>query len=177
MSNPIELLTNTSSVWKLEDPALLTKEFVGGFLYGGMFLLKELPEESEPYFTVRNTFYDTALKKYDVPPLRINSVSQLHDFADFRSAELDKVQANVKKYMNVAGKYALMLYDPRYDDEFNLLYFEWPVFLQGLFTILNAGNIPYDKVVLHKPMKNDVVYNIEGLNLLILRIYNKYYYQ
>lgn len=165
MNNPIELITNTGSIWKFEDPALLTKEFVSGFLYGGMFLLKQLPVESDPYFTIRNTFFDTALKKYDVPPIRIHSVSQLHNFANFRSAELDKVQANVKKYMNVPGKYAVMLHDPRYEDVFDLFYVESLVFFQGLFTALNIGNIPYETVILHKPIKDGVAYNIQGLNL------------
>ena len=121
MNSAIELLTNRGSVWKFEDPALESNEFVSGFLYGGMFLLKQLPKDSNPYFIV----HDTAVKEEGLRALRIDSVSQLRNFGDISSVELDKVQANMTRYMDVPRKYIFMLYDPKYTGEFNMFYIKF----------------------------------------------------
>lgn len=162
MNNSVELLTNTSSVWILEDPALINREFALGFLYGGMFLFKQLPVDSEPYFKVRGTAFNG---DEDNVPHRIRSVDQLYDFADIFNVELEQVQADMERYTKVPGKYAIMLVHPKYNGEFILFHVESPIFLQGLFTPLKAGNIPYDQVLLHNPIKDGVAYNIQGLNL------------
>lgn len=51
------------------------------------------------------------------------------------------------------------------DNEAILFSVEYFTFFQGLFTTLNAAEIPYEKVVLHKPIRAEIAYNITGLNL------------
>ena len=163
----VELRTDDNqSIWKLDikDPEDdFTDEFVDGILYGCLFVLKEIPGHHV-------VIMYRELGKAGVYEKQIRSVEDIYDLNGvFKVLHKDIRPTGIKSY----DVYVVLLKDVDHDGKANEVHV-YPPFFQGLFTALNIIQMPYDKVVLHKPIMrsvafsgivNTVNYNIRGLNL------------
>ena len=155
MTTTIKLVNDKTTVWQInKSNNKQDKEFVDGFLYGGLFLLNDLPS----HYFVEETRFARGLYIYSVlDNLKIN-----RDFLGHTYIPLAEIQDNNDI---IAGYYTVWLRDPMEEGEANSVTFKSPPFLQGLFTVLDLAKIPYERVVLHKPIKDGITYNVQGLNL------------
>lgn len=157
MATTIKLVTGKTTVWDInKSNNRQDREFVDGLLYGGMFLLNELPS----HYFIEETRVPWGKYFYNgVGELKNNRHFFGHTFVPLVEAE-----AQTEDDM-MAGYYTVWLRDPMEEGEANSVTFMFPSFLQGLFTALDLAKVSYNRVVLHKPIKDGVAYNIQGLNL------------
>ena len=151
----IKLTTGGKTVWSL-SVGIGRDEFIEGFLYGGLFILKQMPSH---YFIVESKFPRDETPYRSVDELRNNFDFLFHTYVPLNEAEVQTEDGLLPGY------YTFWLRDPDQDGEANCVFVKSPLFLQGLFTALKAAGVPYERVLLHKPIKDGLTYDIEGLRL------------
>ena len=149
---------NNNNVWVL-NTTNKSEDFIEGLIYGATYLYELLPE-----YTVYVHQYE-----YD------QRVDILEDMFDFISASILLKEVPKYTYDAQPNYYTVWLRKPinTHPDVqnvdrtavANLVNVKSIDFFQGLFTALKSDDIPYERVVLHKPIKNGVAYDIQGLNL------------
>lgn len=157
MNNRVIKLVNADGiVWEFRDRLLANEEFVTGFLYGGLFILNQLPQH---YFILENKFPHLEYKFS-----RLNVIRDRMGFFNELHVPLNNIKAYTKDN-TIDGHFSFWLLDPSIDNTANMANTVSSDFFRGLFTVLNVAHIPYEKVVLYKPIKDGVTYNIVDLQL------------
>lgn len=155
------------NVWTL-DTRNKSEDFIHGLIYGSIYLFERLIEWR--VFFTRQTEDEQF----------VDGLEELGDSFNF----IDNLMIPLQEVILRAGDrtkpnyYTVWLRNPENnhpdniandgDPELglaNLVSVKSVDFFQGLFTALNSQNVPYERVVLHKPIKDGVAYNIQGLNL------------
>lgn len=138
----VEFKSNGQRLWKI-DVENKDDEFIDGLLYGCLFLLKQKPNH-QVIFTYVNHRDD---KLYEAS---INSVDEVCSMGSV----VVKFHAAMKPLnSHIYDVYQVYLNDPSEEGKVNLLWLNGPEFFQGLFTILDMIQMPYEKVVLHNPVQ------------------------
>ena len=147
----ISLMSNDKVVWTLE---VISNEFIAGFLYGGLFILKQLPNH---HFIIQYAFSRVSY----------NNVDELqNNFSSLRRTHIPLYEAQILTAdVLSADHYIFWLRDPDFSYEGNLVSVKSLLFLQGLFTALHLARIPYERVLLHKPIRDHITYSIKELQL------------
>lgn len=152
----IELRTDDYEIiWEL-DTKDRTENFVVGSLYGCLFLLHKNPGYQ---ITI-------LLSKFNNDILYGAHITDVEDIKNFSSV-LSELHQNIEAIQintELINVYQIFLRDVAQEGKANFATVNVD-FFQGLFTMLNAANIPYDQVLLHKPIKDGIAYNIQGVNL------------
>ena len=153
---------NNNNVWVL-NTTNKSEDFIDGLIYGATYLFELLPEYTVHYLKNENDY------QIDV----IDDV--IDDVFDFISASILLKEVPKYTYDPQPNYYTVWLRKPinTHPDVqnvdrtavANLVNVKSIDFFQGLFTALKSDDIPYERVVLHKPIKNGVAYDIQGLNL------------
>lgn len=174
MIDTIELLIRQSSIWKFTHNNVSDIHFRLGFLYGGMFILNRIPSTSDPRFVVYDhhntllTEYYTIIDMDNTGYIYTSNMNiPLYEIKAATKDELYEIEGYNQDHPDY-NPYVVSLLDPFDESKAVLFTTESSTFFQGLFTALNAVQIPYEKVVLHKPIRAEISYNILGLNLPLL---------
>lgn len=138
----IEFKSNGQRLWKI-DVENKDDEFIDGILYGCLFLLKQKPDH-QVSFTYANHGDD---KLYEA---QINSV----DYLCSMGSVIVKFHETLKPLNSrIYDLYQGYLNDPTEEGKVNLVWLNGPEFFHGLFMILDMIEMPYEQVVLHKPVQ------------------------
>ena len=165
--NSVELRTDSNqSIWKL-DTKDRDEDFVDGLLYGSLFLLQQNPGHHIA-ITYSKWKDDRLYEK------QIRTVEEIDDLGSVL-AQLHKTIGSVKINTRMSDVYQILLRDVTRQDQVNIAFVNLE-FFQGLFTILDLIKMPYEKVLLHKPVMYTYIaepyyarklynFDIQGLNL------------
>jgi hypothetical protein len=165
-------------LWELTSK---DQDFINGFAYGALFMLigDDGRQIRRRYLRLTGpaVIFDDPNEKatyFNVPTLA-GFYLGISDFIYETSTPLNKIKelmapivAESKYLPDPVDKYLVWLLDPTDNTLATLIIASGETFFQGLFTALNAANVPYDKAVLHKPIRNGIAYDIEGLELPML---------
>ena len=158
----LELKTNDNrSIWKL-PMRYKEDEFNNGILYGSVIVANRLPDQQ---LIIRYFDDDVFVEK------RILVLEDIRELFSIMFSPHVKLGFAMKVY----DVYIISLKDISQEDKVNVAYPNDPKFFQGLFTMLDVINMPYEQVLLHKPILRSVDgrfltvkrvdYNIVGLTL------------
>ena len=135
-------------------------DFVNGFLYGSLFHIRRVEDhyiihESRGHLIRSYRTFNDILQGRD---FITRSYIPLHDITMQQYAE----DARTKQ-----GQFGVWLLHPRDPQIAGLAFARSASFFQGLFSALKAANISYIYVILHKPIKDGVDYEIEGVTMTL----------
>lgn len=158
----LELKSNDDrSIWKLQ---MKDKEddFNDGILYGSVILANSLPDHQliVKYLDETDIFTEK----------RIRVLEDIHNILSISIVPHVKLGTVMKLY----DVYIISLKDISQEGKVNVAYPNDPKFFQGLFTMLDVIHMPYEQILVHKPIMRSVKYggevkrvdyNIVGLTL------------
>lgn len=153
----ISLHTRAKTLWSISST---NNDFVDGFMYGALFIIRGVDQY---YFAVR---------AFNPPIMGMfRNLDTLKDFAQFIYHTFVPLHEAAVQTEDAPDEdnYVVWLRDPTEEGEANLIATPSAEFFQGLFTALNAAGIPYQHVVLHKPIRNGQNFDIGGLQLPTLQ--------
>lgn len=139
-------------------------DFNDGILYGSVILAISLPDHQ---LIVKYFDQDVFTEK------RIRVIEDILEILSIGIVPHVKLGTIMKRY----DSYIISLKDMAQEGKVNVAYPNDAKFFQGLFTMLDVIHMPYEQVLLHKPIMLSVKYgghvkrvdyNIEGLTLPIM---------
>lgn len=150
----LALVNNESDarLWSVKSP---NGEFESGFLFGAYYGLAKLAQEHEYRFVEYPSLDDWTVEDTAMGLLPAMTYEQL-------MTRYNNMPTDVKTFNSV-----IVVRSPIITQLMYMVYVSGSMaaYLQGMFTALQAFNIPITEVLLTKPMLNKTYFDIEGLQL------------